>query len=83
MLKMLIVLNNMIANAHCATEFAVIMKQLSVVKLMTLMSSKIKEIQDQALWILDNICQDFDVFRQLLLDSGVLHEISNVSFVPF
>jgi hypothetical protein len=59
------------------------MKQLSVVKLMTLMSSKIKEIQDQALWILDNICQDFDVFRQLLLDSGVLHEISNVSFVPF
>lgn len=80
MLKSLIVLNNMIANAVCSAQFELIMGKLPVKILIALIGSTKKEIQEQAMWILDNISQDFGPFRKMLLDNSLLQEISNVKY---
>jgi hypothetical protein len=69
----------MVANAHCVTQFAHIMDTISIPDIMNLMMSPINDIQEQAIWVLDNICQDFGTYRNVLLESGILNEISNVS----
>jgi hypothetical protein len=73
----MIAYNNMIARAT-ATQFQAIMKTPIIPQLVALLSSAVEGIQEQAVWILDNISVDGDKLRNKVLEAGALQELSRV-----
>eukprot|EP01034_Spumella_vulgaris_P042263 gene42263-52403_t len=64
----------MIANST-PDEFSDMMEMSFVPRLVKLITSVSREVQEQAIWILDNIAQDFGLQTQLILESGALNQI--------
>lgn len=74
----------MIASANDVNQFADLMKvgtKQFVKKLVFLVGSpdQNSEIHEQALWILDNIVQDFGPFRKWVLDANITEKLLKVS----
>jgi hypothetical protein len=74
----MIAYNNMIARATAA-QFQAIMKTPIIPQLVALLSSPVEGIQEQAVWILDNISVDGDKLRVKALEAGALQELTKVS----
>jgi hypothetical protein len=73
----MVVLNNLIARST-TEQFHRIMQVISVPQLVSLVGSRSDGIQEQAIWILDNIALDCGKYRTQAMDAGVLGALLEV-----
>ncbi len=78
--KAMVVLNNLIARVSPA-QFGAIMRLDFVDRLVQLVGSRNEGVQEQAIWILDNIALDCGTYREQTMQCGALPAILDASDV--
>eukprot|EP01034_Spumella_vulgaris_P028586 gene28586-35469_t len=76
--KGMVVLNNLIARST-PEQFQRIMQIISVPQLVALIGHRVDGIQEQAIWILDNVALDCGKFRDLVMEAGALPAVLKVA----
>lgn len=73
----LVIVNNILV-VNSAEQFGQVMDLFHIPSLVSLVTATSKPVQEQALWVLDNVVQDKGQFRHKVLLAGIIPKITEV-----